>query len=153
MKHLTSTKALAACAIALGALAAASSAHAGSDVTLSIGVQVPGVYVQAVPVYVQPRPIYRPAPIYYGRYDDGRRHEAQRWQGHGPAGYYDRNRFANVYSAGGPRNQWRQVPSYGPYGPYGDLDRDGIRNKRDRDIDGDGVRNRYDRAPIHPNRR
>jgi hypothetical protein len=31
--------------------------------------------------------------------------------------------------------------------PYGDLDRDGVPNRADRDRDGDGVRNRQDRRP------
>lgn len=156
MKHLISTQSLAAIALTLGAFAAASSAHARSDVTFSIGVQVPGVYlqsapvyVQPVPMYVQPGPIYMPAPGYYGRHDNGRRHDGQQWQ-RGPYGDRDHNGIANVYDSGGPRNQWRQSRLYGP---YGDLDGDGIRNQWDRDIDGDGVRNRYDRQPINPNRR
>lgn len=163
MKHLISTQSLAAIALTLGAFAAASSAHARSDVTFSIGVQVPGVYLQSAPVYVQPvpmyvqpapmyvqpGPIYMPAPGYYGRHDNGRRHDGQQWQ-RGPYGDRDHNGIANVYDSGGPRNQWRQSRLYGP---YGDLDRDGIRNQWDRDIDGDGVRNRYDRQPINPNRR
>jgi hypothetical protein len=127
MKHLISTKSLAAVAVALSAIVAASSAHARSDVYFSIGVQVPGVYVQSAPVYVQPRqyyapaPIYYvPAPIYYQRHDNGRRYGAQQWQRRGP---------------------------------HGDRDRDGIRNQHDRDRDGDGVRNRYDRYPNNPNRR
>ena len=120
MKYLISTKSLAAVAVALGAFAAASSAHARSDVYFSIGVQVPGVYVQPAPVYVQPRSFYAPAPGYYQRYDDGRRYGGQHWQRRGP---------------------------------YGDRDRDGIRNQQDRDRDGDGVRNRYDRHPDNPNRR
>jgi hypothetical protein len=33
------------------------------------------------------------------------------------------------------------------FGPFGDLDRDGIQNRDDRDRDGDGVRNRRDRFP------
>jgi hypothetical protein len=33
------------------------------------------------------------------------------------------------------------------YGPYGDLDRDGIQNRADRDRDGDGVPNHRDRRP------
>ena len=31
--------------------------------------------------------------------------------------------------------------------PYGDLDRDGIQNRHDRDRDGDGVPNRRDQFP------
>ena len=144
MKHLISTQSLAAIALTLGAFAAASSAHARSDVYFSVGVQVPGIYVQPAPVYVQPRPIFMSAPGHYGRYDDGRRHDGKHWQRRGPYGDHDRDGIANVYDSGGPRNQWRQSRLYGP---YGDLDRDGIRNQWDRDVDGDGVRNRYDRVP------
>jgi hypothetical protein len=134
MKHRISTRSLVAAAVALGAFAAASAAHARSDVYFSVGVQSPGVYVQPALVYVQPgpayvaprhvyvapQPVYVPAPAYYGqyRYEHGRRHE---WARH-------------------------------RYGPYGDLDRDGIRNIDDRDRDGDGVRNRYDRFPDQPYR-
>jgi hypothetical protein len=164
MKHFNSTQALAAVAVALGALTSASSAQAGSDVYFSIGVQVPGMYVQPAPVYVQPAPvyvqrapvygqprvIYGPAPVHYGRFDDGRRFGGQRWQGRGPYGDHDRDGIANVYDSGGPRLQGR--PSR-LYGPYGDLDRDGVMNHRDHDIDGDGVRNRNDRVPNNPYRR
>lgn len=135
MKHLISAKSLAAIALTLGAFAAASSAHARSDVYFSVGVQVPGIYVQ-------PRPIYMPAPDHY------RRHDGQHWQRRSP--YGDRDGIANVYDSGGPRNQWRQSRLYGP---YGDFDRDGVRNKWDRDVDGDGIPNRYDRVPHNPNRR
>ena len=57
MKRLFSTKSLATVAVALGALAAASAAHARSDVYLSIGVQSPGVYGPPAPVYVQQRAV------------------------------------------------------------------------------------------------
>ena len=144
MKHLISTQSLAAIALTLGAFAAASSAHARSDVNFSVGVQVPGIYVQTVPVHVQPRPIYVPAPVHHGRND------GPHWQGRGPNSDHDRNGMASVYDSGGSRHQWRQSRLYGP---YGDLDRDGVRNKWDRDVDGDGVRNRYDRVPTNPNRR
>lgn len=158
MTHLISTQSLAAIALTLGAFAAASSAQARTDVYFSVGVQVPGIYVQPAPVYVQPAPvyvqprqIYMPSPGHYGRHDHGRRHEGQQWQ-RGPYGDRDRDGIANVYDAGGPRNQWQWRQSH-LYGPYGDLDRDGIRNRWDRDLDGDGVRNRYDRVPTNPNRR
>ena len=157
MNRLTSTKSLAAVALALGALVAASSAQARSDVYFSIGVQSPGyyvesapVYVRPAPVYVQPRPIYMPAPGYYGHHDDGRRYQAQQWQRRGPYGDRVHDGIANVYDSGGRRNQWRQPHAYGP---YGDLDGDGIRNQNDRDVDGDGVRNRFDRDPVNPSRR
>ncbi|MCM2296227.1 PXPV repeat protein [Rhodoferax sp.] len=134
MKHLISPKSMAAVALALGAFAAASSAHARSDVYFSIGVQVPGVYVQPAPVYVQPAPVYiQPAPVYvqprpvfmpvpghYQRFDNGRHYGWQNWQRRGS---------------------------------YGDRDHDGIMNRWDRDRDGDGVRNRYDRLPDNPYRR
>lgn len=151
MKHLISPKALAAVAIAFGAFAAVSSAHARSEVYVSLGVQVPGIYAQPVPLHVQHRPVYTPAPVYYGHYDNGRRHEGQQhWRGRGPYGDRDRDGIANVHDSRNSRNQWRQARLYGP---YGDLDRDGIRNLRDRDRDGDGVRNRYDRLPNNPYRR
>jgi hypothetical protein len=38
------------------------------------------------------------------------------------------------------------------FGPYGDIDRDGILNKDDRDRDGDGVSNWNDDFPNNPNR-
>ena len=150
MKHLISSKSLAAVAVALAAFAAAQSAHARSDVQFSIGVQVPGAYVQPAPIYVQPRPFYTPAPNYYRRHDDGRRYYGQHWQHRGPYGDSDRDGIANIYEQGSPRNQGRQARLYGP---YGDLDRDGIMNQQDRDRDGDGVRNRYDRLPDNPYRR
>lgn len=150
MKHLISTKSLATVAVALGAFAAASSVHARSDVYFSIGVQVPGVYVQPAPVYVQPRMFYTPAPSYYQRHDNGRRYGGQQWQSRGPYGDRDRDGIANIHDSGNQRNQWRQARLQGP---YGDRDRDGIRNQQDRDRDGDGVRNRYDRLPDNPNRR
>lgn len=130
MKHLIPTKSLAAVAFALGVIAVASPVHARSEVFLSIGVNVPGVYVQPVygypapvyvrpaPVYVQPQLFYTPAPIYYQRYDNGRHYGWQNGQRRGARG-----------------------------------DRDGVMNRRDRDRDGDGVRNRYDRLPNNPNRR
>ncbi|WPC67883.1 hypothetical protein SBP18_05050 [Rhodoferax ferrireducens] len=151
MKHLIAIKSLAAVAVALGAFAVTSSAHARDDVHFSIGVQVPGVYVQPAPVYVQPLPFYTPAPDYYRRYGDGRRNDGQHWQRRGLYGDHDRDRdrIVNIYAPGGPRHQWRQARLYGP---YGDLDRDGIVNQQDRDRDGDGVRNRYDRLPNNPYR-
>jgi hypothetical protein len=138
MDHLFSSKRIAAAVFGLGALLAASAAQARSDVYLSIGVPVAPVYshpapvyVQPQPVYVQPRPVYvQPAPVYvqpqpvyaprHGRWHQG-------WEGRG--GYHQERRHAHRY------------------GPYGDLDRDGVRNQDDRDRDGDGIRNRHDRVP------
>ncbi len=157
MTHLISTQSLAAIALTLGAFAATSSANARTDVYVSVGVQVPGIYMQPAPVHVQPRPVYvqprvvyMPAPAYYGRHDFGRRHDGHQWQRRGTYGNHDRDGIANVHGWGGPRHQWRQPPIYGS---YGDIDRDGVRNRWDRDFDGDGVPNRFDRLPNNPNRR
>ena len=150
MKHLISTPSLAAVAVAFVAFAAASSAHARSDVQFSIGVQVPGVYVHSGPAYGPPPTYYAPATDYYQRHGDGRRQGPAHWQDRGPYGDRDRDGIANIHDQGGPRHQWRQAR---PYGPYGDLDRDGVVNQRDRDRDGDGVRNRYDSLPNNPYRR
>jgi hypothetical protein len=134
MERLFSTKLLAAAGLALGAVLAASAAHARSDVYLSIG--VPGGYVQPRPVYVQPAPVYvQPAPVYV---------QPQPFYGPAPA-YYDPYRRHDGWRHDGRRWGHR-------YGPYGDFDRDGIANQYDRDRDGDGVRNRYDRFPQNPYR-
>jgi len=150
MKRILSSKSVAAAAVALCAFAGASVAHARSDVVFSIGVQSPGVYVQPQPVYVQPSPVYveprpvytqprtvysqpvyvQPQPVYEYRYE------------------HDRGRHIGWDRDG------RQHPRFASrFGPYGDLDRDGVRNEYDRDRDGDGVPNRYDRAPMDPSRR
>ena len=137
MRRLSSSKSLAAAGLVLGAVLAASAAHARSDVYLSIGVpggyvQPAPVYVQPRPVYVQPQPIYGPAPIYY---DQHRRHDGWRHDGWRHDGWrHDGRRWGHRY------------------GPYGDFDRDGIANQYDRDRDGDGIRNRYDRFPQNPYR-
>ena len=46
----------------------------------------------------------------------------------------------------------RDDPDNRRFGPYGDLDRDGIQNRYDRDRDGDGVPNRRDARPNNPYR-
>jgi hypothetical protein len=128
MKRLFSAKSVAAVALGLAAVVAASAAQARSDVQFTISLPaLPGVYVQPAPVYVQPRPVYeqprpvyvQPSPVvvqqpYYGQYEY--RYQDDR-------GYWHHQR----------RNGHR-------YGPNGDLDRD-------------GVPNRYDRAPDNPYRR
>lgn len=150
MKHRITLRSLATVAIALGALAAASSAQARSDVTFSVGVQVPGVYVQPAPVYVTPRAYYAPAPHYNRHFDQGRHYSGQNWKSRGPYGDRDRDGIPNMYDAGHQRGQWQQARLYGP---YGDRDRDGVVNRYDRDRDGDGTRNRFDRLPDSPHRR
>ncbi|MEO7392712.1 MAG: hypothetical protein ABIU58_11090 [Ramlibacter sp.] len=121
MKPLFSAKSLAVAALVFGAVAAASAVHAHSDMFLSTVVQ-PGYYANPTPVYVQPRPAYvAPAPVYeqYG-YETDRdwRHDVYRWQ--------HRGRYGDRYAR--------------RFGPWGDLDHD-------------GVPNRYDRYPDNPYRR
>lgn len=142
MNRLFSAKTLAVAAVALGAVGAASVAHA-SDIAFSIGFSTPGyahpapVYVQPAPVYVQPDPVYvRPAPVYV---------QPQ-------VGYVQHYSYR--------RNVERR-------GPYGDRDGDGIPNRFDPDSrwyephhsrhgwvdsDRDGVPNRYDQRPHNPYR-
>ena len=151
MKNLISAKPLFAAALVVGAFAAASAAHARTDVVFSIGVPAPygyvqpqPVYVEPQPVYVQPRPVYvepqpvyvqprpayvQPQPVYYGGY-----RTSQRWGAWGDA---DRDGVPNVYD--------RDSRFYDPraahrHGGWGDADRD-------------GVPNRYDHAPANPYRR
>jgi hypothetical protein len=70
MKSLIRTKSLAAAALAFGAFAIASAAHARTDVFFNVGVPAPvyvepaPVYMQPQPVYVQPQPVYSPRPVY-----------------------------------------------------------------------------------------
>jgi hypothetical protein len=63
MNRLFSAKPLLAAALAFGALAGATAAHARADVVLSIG--VPFGYVQPQPVYVQPQQYYAQPQSYY----------------------------------------------------------------------------------------
>ena len=62
---LLSSKFLAAAAVAIASLGAASAAHARSDVYFSVGGQGAPVYMEPEPAYVQPPPVYvRPRPVY-----------------------------------------------------------------------------------------
>ena len=125
MKPL-SIKFLSAAVLALGSLGVASAAHARSDVYFSIGVQAPGVYVEPAPVYVQPRSVYfepqpvyvqpepvyvRPQPVYAPRVEYR---------------YEDEWRGRQGWRHGQDRHHARR------YGPYGDIDRDGVVNRDDR---------------------
>jgi len=147
MKYLISTKSIAAFVIALGAFTAASSAHAASDMHFTIGVSVPGIHAQLTPVHMLHRPMVTPAHGYFSGFNDGRREDGNQWRHRNLYNGHDRNGFASSVDQ---RNRWHQQRSFGP---YGDLDRDGIINRHDRDRDGDGVRNRFDRLPDNPNRR
>ena len=137
MKSLLSAKPLFAAALVLGTLAAASAAHARTDVVLSIGVPAAVGYVQPQPVYVQPQPVYvqprtvyvQPQPVYYGSYRGSHRHGA--W------GDADRDGVPNVYDRD---SRFYDARAAYRHGGWGDADRD-------------GVPNRYDRAPVNPYRR
>jgi hypothetical protein len=64
MNRLFSAKPLLAAAVALGAVGAATTAQAHTDVFFSLGVPAPA-YVAPAPVYVQPEPVYvQPQPVY-----------------------------------------------------------------------------------------
>lgn len=150
MTRLFSAKPLVTAAVVLGAVVAASAAHARSDVILSIGVNAPFGYVQPAPVYVQPQPVYvQPQPVYVQ-----------------PQPVYVQPRPVYVP----PQMVYGYGHRYDRRGPYGDWDRDGVPNRFDRDSryydhriahrrgpwgdwDGDGVPNRYDREPGNPYRR
>ena len=126
MKRIFSAKPLIAAAIALGAVVAASAAHARSDVIVSIGLNVPHAHVQRAPVYVQPQPVYvQPRPAYHGD-----RYYAQR---NGPHGDQDRDGVANRFDRD---SRW-----FDPRAAY--------RHGGRRDADHDGVPNRADRAPYN----
>lgn len=137
MNRFISARSVLAAAVALGAVGVASAAHAGSDVTLSIGINAPygsvqpaPVYVAPQPVYVEPRPVYvAPRPVYFG-------HD-RRWARTGPHGDWDRDGIPNRFDRD-PRHFDQRVTYRG--GAWGDADRD-------------GVPNRYDRAPFDPHRR
>jgi hypothetical protein len=129
MKRLFSAKTFAAAAIALGAVAATSAAHARSDVIVSIGFNVPVRHVAPAPVYVQPQPVYvQPRPAHHGD-----RYYAQR---SGPQGDSDRDGVANRFDRD---SRW-----FDPRAAY--------RHGGRRDVDRDGVPNRFDRAPQNPYR-
>lgn len=124
MNRLFSAKSLVAATVALGAVGAATAAHARTDVMFSIG--VPGAYVQPEPVYVQPQPVYvQPEPVYV-------QPEPVYVQ---PQPVYVQPRVE--YYGGYYHRHHRHWERRGPWG----------------DWDGDGVPNRYDRFPGNPYRR
>ncbi|TAN30318.1 MAG: hypothetical protein EPN31_04385 [Castellaniella sp.] len=101
-------KAMFAAALVIGAMAAGPVAQAG-DVSVGIGIGLPGVvwggpayyppppvyYYGGPPVYVAPRPVYVPAPGYYygwrgrGHWDRGR-HGDEHWGRRGDRGHWHR---------------------------------------------------------------
>jgi hypothetical protein len=132
MNRLFSAKPLLAAAVAIGALAAASAAHARSDVVFSIGIQAPYGYVQPAPVYVQPQPVYvQPQPVYYGNGHHRGWDRRAAWRD------YDRDGVPNIYDRDSRFYDHRAAHRAGGW----------------RDADRDGVPNRYDHAPHNPYRR
>lgn len=96
MNRLFTAKPLLAAAVALGAVGAASAAHAQTDVVFSVGVPAsiyvppPQVYMAPPPVYEQPAPEFFPQPVYvqpsvtyygYDRWHDRRRYDEARREG------------------------------------------------------------------------
>lgn len=128
MNRFFSAKTFVAASVALGAVAAASVAHARSDVIVSIGFNVPLGYVQPAPVHVQHRPVFvQPQTVYYDR-----RHERG-----GPFGDWDRDGVPNRFD--------RDSRFYDPRAARG--------HRGWGDADHDGVPNRFDHAPHNPYRR
>lgn len=143
MNRITFFKSFAAAALALGTLAAATTAHAGNDVQFSVTLGNPGIHVQSAPVYAQPRPVYvqhrpvyvQPAPVYV----------QPRPLYVKPAPVYVQPRPIYVqpvhYAQGwGHQRNYKHGYHENAHGHKGDFDRDGIPN-------------RYDRFPGNPNRR
>jgi hypothetical protein len=119
MNRLFSAKSLVAAAVALGAVGAATAAHARTDVMFSIGfpgaylepqpvyLQPQPVYVQPQPVYVQPRPVYvEPQVQYYGNGYYHHRHHRE-WERRGPWGDWDGDGVPNRYDHA-PGNPYRR---------------------------------------------
>ena len=114
MKHLSYAKPLLAAVVAVGAFAAASAAHARTDVLVSIGIPARPVYVQPQPVYVQPRPVYYGHGRAYGR--------------NGAWGDADRDGVPNIHDRNPRGHDGRAFQRAG----WGDADRDGVPNRYDR---------------------
>ena len=120
-------KSLATVALALGTLAAATSAQAGNDVQFSVTLGTPGIHVQSAPhyayprhqiarpapIYLQPRPVYvQPAPVYVRPHPVYAQPAPIYYRGH-----QRHHHYGNQVNARGPR---------------GDRDRDGVPNRYDR---------------------
>jgi len=76
-------------------------------------------------------------------------------QGHdryGAWGDRDRDGIPNVRDPHPNVPDYRRIARVDPMSPRGDLDRDGVQNRYDRDIDGDRVPNFRDRFPYNRHR-
>lgn len=138
------TSFIAAAAIALGAAAFAPQAMAQVGFNVVIGSAPPPLRWEAQP---QPRRGYVWAPGYWDW--NGHRHVSVdgQWLAERPGYAYASPRWVE-YGGG-----WRyEQARWNPHGPRGDLDRDGVPNRYDRDRDGDGRPNWADRDPNHYNR-
>jgi hypothetical protein len=147
MKHLFTVKTIAAGAVVLGAITLTSNANARSEAYILIDVPLPGIHVQHAPVFSQPRHVVQGASGHSSQFND-ERDEWRRRQDVNVYGRHDRHGLSNIYNTGRLKNHWHH--QHRIFGPYGDLDRDGIKNRYDRDRDGDGIPNRYDRRPDYP---
>ena len=125
-------------------------------VSIVIGNAPPPPRYEVVPA---PRHGYEWAPGYWNV-----KHKKHKWT----KGHWERVRTGHYYQ----RPQWRQGndgwrlhrggwqpgnhhgnrKGHGKKGGHGDLDRDGVPNRYDRDRDGDGVSNRHDRKPDNAHR-
>jgi hypothetical protein len=134
------TSFIAAAAIAIGAAAfAPTQAMAQVGVNIVIGAAPPPLRWEARP---PPRHGYVWAPGYWGW--NGHRHVwiGGQWLAERPGYAYAPPRWVEY---GG---RWRyEEARWNRYGPRGDLDRDGVPNRFDRDRDGDGRPNWADRSP------
>lgn len=129
----------AAAVVSLGSIATPAAA---SPAGMTVRVGPPVLREEALPA---PRRGYDWTPGYWN-WD--RRHNRHQWV----AGNWVRSRPGYVYAQ--PMwvergNRWEL--RRGAWG-RGDMDRDGVRNSRDRDRDGDGTVNSRDRAPNDPRR-
>lgn len=138
------TSFIAAAAIAIGAAAFAPTQAMAQGVSIVIGSAPPPLRWEAQP---PPRHGHVWAPGYWDW--NGHRHVwvNGQWLAERPGYAYAAPRWVE-YGGG-----WRyEQARWNRHGPRGDLDRDGVANRFDRDRDGDGKPNWADRDPNHYNR-
>jgi hypothetical protein len=129
MIRITSTRSLIASVIAVGAIVAGSAAHAGTDVTLVVGLNTPQRHVQPAPVFVQ----HQPSPVQFGHDRD----RFDRFDRRGGArADADRDGIPNMFDRD---SRWYDARATQRHVRWGDFDRDGVVNQ-------------FDRAPRNPRR-